>query len=116
MTLLRAAEGLLPAGRAGVYPADLRARPEHPGAGASGLEAANAEEFGPDECAGAPGCIRSERHDRDGDSAGHSGRRARCCETGAIAGPALPEKRRGNRRTINRAFAGRTTVQPRATP
>ena len=64
----------------------LGTRQSDSGSGIRGLGATDAEESGPDECAGASGGVGSERRDGDGDCARHRRRREGRPETSAIAG------------------------------
>ena len=109
---LRVVDGLVPADRNRSACCGHWCGTREPGGGGRRLVAADAEEPGPDECAGAPGGHEHRWGDGNGHPASDRRGRARPAEVGEIARSALPQERGGDRRAVERALAGRSFVQP----
>ena len=90
----------------------LRTLVRDQGNGGGRLVAADAEELGPDERAGASGGQGDRWGDGNVHPAGDCERRARPPEAGPVSRSALQKEPGGNRRTIEWASAGGSPLQP----
>src|SRR5580704_8476719 len=94
---LRSAKGVFPPKGRGVHASDAGAGPGEPGSGNWRLAAEDAEEPGPNECAGASRRLGPRRSHWNGHPASDREGRTKPPEIGPTTGSPVQEKRKGDR-------------------